>query len=213
MSGFISNPKIEQYIIQHTTQEDSVLKQLERETFLKVLMPHMISGHEQGVLLEIISSIKQPKIILEIGTFTGYSAICLAKGLQQEGKIICMEKNEELQDIIESAFAKANISNRLDLRIGNAMELLADVNEMIDIVFIDADKQNYSHYYTKVFDKLNTGAIIIADNVLWKGKVIENDESKDTQALREFNTMVQQDERVVNTILPIRDGILLAIKK
>lgn len=213
MSGFISNPKIEQYIIQHTTQEDTVLKQLERETFLKVLMPHMISGHEQGVLLEIISSIKQPKVILEIGTFTGYSAICLAKGLQQEGKIICMEKNEELQEIIESAFAKTNLTNRLDLRIGNAIELLTEVNEMIDIVFIDADKQNYSHYYTKVFDKLNTGALIIADNVLWKGKVIENDESKDTQALREFNTMVQQDERVVNTILPVRDGILLAIKK
>ncbi|MGZ5304946.1 MAG: O-methyltransferase, partial [Bacteroidia bacterium] len=190
--------KLNDYIEQHTTPEDDVLKALNRETHIKVQMPQMLSGHVQGQILRMISYMIKPQNILEIGTFTGYSAICLAAGLQENGKLVTLDINEELEEMVRKYFAQAGLENKIDYRLGNALDILPTLDLTFDIVFIDADKQNYSRYYDLVFDKVAKGGFILADNVLWSGKVVEENPNKDTKALIDFNEKVQNDDRVEN---------------
>jgi predicted O-methyltransferase YrrM len=202
------------YIANHTDKEPSLLQALDRETQLKVLMPRMISGHFQGRVLSMLSKMIRPKNILEIGTYTGYSALCFAEGLSADGKIITIDINAELEDLVRKYIALSEYKNQIDYRLGDAAKLIPQINEMFDLVFIDADKENYAMYYDMVFEKVNVGGYIISDNVLWSGKVIEQKEryDKDTQAIIDFNKKVQEDERVENVLFPIRDGLLIARK-
>ncbi|MGQ8337529.1 O-methyltransferase [Sunxiuqinia sp. A32] len=206
--------ELEKYILAHTSDEDEVLKELERETFLNVLRPRMLSGHLQGKMLEMFSQMIKPKMILEIGTYTGYSAICLAKGLQQNGKLHTIEINDELEKMAADYFKKAGFQNQIIQHIGDATEIIPQLNESFDLVFIDADKREYSKYYHLVFDNLKPGGFIIADNILWSGKVTEEVDPKDeqTKGILEFNKMVSNDARVNQVILPIRDGLTLIQK-
>jgi len=206
--------EIQKYAEEHSSPESEVLFQLNRETHLKTVHPRMLSGHLQGKFLEMISCMIKPKQILEIGTFTGYSAICLSKGLTLDGCIHTIEKNPELEQIAMNAFKKAGIENQIKYYSGDAMDLVPEINEKFDLVFIDADKENYLNYYHLVFDKLNPGAFILADNTLWSGKVIQKADptDKDTIGLLAFNDFVQQDVRVENLLLPFRDGIMVVRK-
>lgn len=198
------------YCEQHSTEESDLLKFVSRETHAKVLMPRMLSGHLQGNFLAMISLMLRPRLVIEIGTYTGYSAICLAQGLQTNGKLHTIDINEELGTFIRSNFEKANLQDKIQLHLGNAMDLLPQLGlQDIDLVFIDADKKNYSHYYDLVIDKVRIGGWIIADNVLWSGKVITDANDKDTVAMKAFNDKVQADERVFNTLLPLRDGLMI----
>ncbi len=205
--------KINTYIEDHTTAESEVLKALNRETHIKVQMPQMLSGHVQGQVLRMISMMIKPQNILEIGTFTGYSAICMAAGLQQNGKLVTLDINDELEEMVRKYFTQAGLEEKIDYRLGNALDIIPQLDMRFDLVFIDADKQNYSRYYDLVFDKVNSGGFILADNVLWSGKVIEENPNKDTKALIDFNTKVQADERVENVLFPVRDGIMVVRKK
>jgi caffeoyl-CoA O-methyltransferase len=207
--------KLAEYISAHTDKEPELLKELDRETNEKVLMPRMISGHFQGRVLSMLSKMIKPLNILEIGTYTGYSALCLAEGIQQKGKLITIDINEELEEMVRRYLQRSEVGSRIDYRLGNALNIIPTLNEKFDIVFIDADKENYSKYYDLVFDKINTGGYIIADNVLWSGKVIEEKikTDKDTQAIMDFNKKVHEDPRVENVLFPIRDGLLIARKK
>ena len=212
MSEIISE-KLEQYIENHTSEESEVLKDLDRNTHLTELRPRMLSGKVQGRFLSLMSKMMQPERILEIGTFTGYSAICLAEGLKQNGQLITIDINEERLSFVLDAIKDAGFQDKIVCKIGEAEDIIPQLNEVFDIVFIDADKINYSLYFDLVIDKLRSGGIILADNVLWSGKVIEEVNDKDTLALQEFNQKVQQDIRVENVILSIRDGITLIYKK
>jgi caffeoyl-CoA O-methyltransferase len=203
---------IEKYIATNSSGLPDYLKELERETHLKVLMPHMISGKEQGILLKMLVALSGAKNVLEIGTFTGYSAICMALGLGKDGKLITIEKNEELADIIHKYMAIAGLTDIVTNLFGDAKALLTNLSGPFDFVFIDADKQAYSDYYELIFPKVKLGGLILADNTLWKGKVIEPLPNKDTQALIDFNAKVTADTRVENLILPLRDGIHLIRK-
>lgn len=207
--------EVEKYVIQHTQKEPNVLAELNHETWEKVLAPRMLSGHLQGRVLSMLSHMIKPKNILEIGTYTGYSAICLAEGLQPNGKIHTIDINEELESMVNKYLEKAKLKNTIINHIGNAMEIIPTLPEKFDIVFIDADKKNYSSYYDLVFDNVSNGGYIIADNVLWSGKVIEPKESldKDTLALIAYSEKINNDERVQNVLLPIRDGLMIARKK
>jgi len=206
---------INDYILNHTDSEDPTLSELYRETNLKVLRPRMISGHYQGKIIEFLSKMIQPKNILEIGTYTGYSAICWAKGLKKDGIIHTIELKDELEPMLQKYFKKAGINNKIKLHIGNAINIIPQINETFDIVFIDADKPNYLNYYKLVIEKVKTGGYIIADNVLWDGKVIKKTSIKDTStpAIKEFNDYVQNDNNVENIILNIRDGLMIVRKK
>lgn len=203
---------LEKYITEFSSEEDEVLKELSRETHLKVQMPQMLSGHIQGMLLELISKMMQPKNILEIGTYTGYSAICLAKGLQQGGTLHTIDVNEELKPMAEKYFAKANLAHCIKLYTGDAQKIIPSLTETFDLVFIDADKINYSNYYDLVFAKVRTGGFVIADNVLWSGKVVEEKKDKDTLAIHQYNQKVKNDSRVRGFILPLRDGLNIVQK-
>ncbi len=203
---------IEKYIEGNSTKEEPLLKELARETHLKIQMPQMLSGHLQGLFLEFISTLVQPNRILEIGTFTGYSAICLAKGLTAKGCLYTIDINEELQPMVEKYFHKAGIDQKVKQLIGDALEIIPTLEETFDLVFIDADKINYCTYYDLVFDKVKHGGYIIADNVLWSGKVIQEKKDKDTQAIDDYNKKVAADSRVKNFILPLRDGLNIAQK-
>jgi predicted O-methyltransferase YrrM len=207
--------QIENYCNLFSNPETDLLKSINEQTNLNVHSPHMLSGQLQGNLLQFISLIKQPANILEIGTYTGYSAICLAKGLPSYGKLITIEQNKDLENRILESFASHPQKEQLKLIIGNALEIIPSLEETFDMIFIDADKRNYSTYFDLIYPKLNTGGIVISDNVLWKGKVLETEENMDKQtlALHQFNTKVSQDVRFFSFILPIRDGISLAIKK
>lgn len=205
--------RIQQYAEDFTSPEDETLKELKRETYVKVLMPRMLSGHIQGKWLSMVSHMISPKIILEIGTYTGYSAICLAKGLQKNGKLITIDINEELETMVRKYFEKANLTTVIDYKIGNALQIIPIINEKIDLVFIDADKENYSNYFDLVIDKVNSGGFILADNVLWSGKILEDKKDKDTAAIHFFNEKIKNDSRVEQILLPIRDGILVIRKK
>ena len=204
---------LEEYIKNNSTAEDDVLRELSRETFLKVQMPQMLSGHLQGFFLEFISHMIQPGRILEIGTFTGYSAICMAKGLVSDGVLYTIDVNEELRTMAEKYFAKAGLADKIKLLTGDARRIIPDLNETFDLVFIDADKLNYGAYYDLVFDKVRPGGYIIADNVLWSGKVVEEKKDKDTQAIDAYNKKVKEDKRVKSFILPLRDGLNIAQKQ
>lgn len=206
---------IQKYVEEHSGKESELLSSLDRETHQKVLMPRMLSGHLQGRVLSMISHMVQPKRILEIGTYTGYSAICLAEGLTEDGKLITLDKNEEVEEMVRGYFEKAGISDQIDYRIGDAMSLIPDIEGPFDLVFIDADKKNYLNYFNLVFEKVRIGGFIIADNVLWSGKVVKTDKKidSDTQAILDFNRSMEEDVRVENVLLPIRDGLMVVRRK
>ncbi len=205
---------IEAYALAHTSAESPLLAQLNRETHAKVLQPRMLSGHLQGRLLSLFSTMIRPRRILEIGTYTGYSALCLAEGLSDDGLLVTIDVNEELYDFTRKFFDNSPFGHQIDFRIANAAEEIQTLSDTFDLVFIDADKLNYSLYYDLVFDKVRKGGVIIADNVLWSGKVAQTDKKidKDTQSLLDFNQKIHQDSRVSNILLPIRDGLLIAWK-
>ncbi len=206
---------IDHYCLNHTDSEGDVLHQLFRETYQKVLQPRMLSGRLQGRLLSMISKMIRPSFILEIGTYTGYSAICLAEGLNENGKLITIDKNEELEDIASKYFTLSGNEQKIEMRIGNALDIIPTLPQQPDLVFLDADKSNYLNYYHLLIDKMPSNGYLLADNVLWSGKVVEpvNPKDIDTIELLKFNAFVQQDERVENVLLPIRDGLMLIRKK
>ena len=203
------------YCEKNTSAETNILAQLNRETHLKVVSPRMLSGHLQGRFLSFISKLQQPKLILEIGTYTGYSALCLAEGLAENGKLISIDVNEETSAFAKLFIEKTEYANKIDLVLADAKDYIPTIKESIDLVFIDADKKNYLNYYHLVIDKLNKGGLIIADNVLWSGKITmpESTMDKETIAIHQFNQFVQQDNRVENMLLPIRDGLMVVRKK
>jgi caffeoyl-CoA O-methyltransferase len=203
---------IQHYSEKFTLPESLALQELSRETHAKVLMPRMLSGHLQGRLLSMFSHMIQPGRILEIGTYTGYSAICLAEGLKENGLLHTIDINEELEQMAKKYFEKAGLQNKIIIHIGNALEIIPALDEVFDLVFIDADKENYSAYYDLVFDKVRTGGFILADNVLWSGKVLEKKKDKDTAAIHAYNQKILHDNRVENVLLPVRDGIMIARK-
>lgn len=206
---------IQAYVEAHSDQETEMLAELNRETHSKVMMPRMLSGHLQGRILSMFSHMIRPKVVLEIGTYTGYSALCMAEGLAEGGKVITLDINEELEQMVRSYFAKAGVEDKMDYRIGNAMDIIPEIDEELDLVFIDADKKNYSNYYNLVIDKVRSGGFIIGDNVLWSGKVVNTEKKtdKDTQAILDFNRLVQEDNRVENVLFPVRDGLMVIRKK
>jgi caffeoyl-CoA O-methyltransferase len=206
------DPLLLEYSEDHTSPESDLLKEISRSTHASVLMSRMLCGHLQGRFLAMISKMVKPKRILEIGTYTGYSAICLAEGLPKDGQLITIDINEELESRVRSYFLKAGLERVIDYRIGNALRILPDLHLNFDLVFIDADKQNYSNYFDIVIDKVPIGGYVIADNVLWSGKVLDVKQDKDTRAMVNFNRKIQADPRVENVLMPIRDGILIMRK-
>ncbi len=206
--------KILQYAESHTTPESDLLQKINRETHSQILMPQMLSGHLQGRFLSFLSQLLRPDNVLEIGTYTGYATLCLAEGLAENGKITTIDINEELEDRVRGYIEEAGLEDKIDYIVGNAMNIIPGLASNLDLVFIDADKNNYPNYYNLVLEKLNKGGHIIADNVLWSGKVIDKSaKDEDTIAIREFNEMVQNDNRVENILLPIRDGLMVLRKK
>jgi caffeoyl-CoA O-methyltransferase len=205
---------LEHYIEGHTTDESNILSQLNRETHLKVMNPRMLSGQVQGKFLEMISRMIQPKSILEIGTYTGYSAICLAKGLAENGLLHTIEINPELEQMASDYISKSGLRNSIRQHIGDASVIIHGLDVLFDLVYIDADKENYLNYYKLVFNKVRNGGFILADNALWDGKVVETGMTADreTKGIREFNDFVQTDSRVENVLIAIRDGIMLVNK-
>ncbi len=206
------DPALLLYSEQHTTEESKLLSSINRETHAKVLMSRMLSGHLQGRVLSMISHMIKPKVIIEIGTYTGYSALCLAEGLAENGKLITIDINEELETMVRKSFKQAGLDGVIDYRIGNALSIIPQLDEKFDLVFIDADKENYDKYYDLVIDKVNLNGFILADNVLWSGKVLDEKPDKDTRAIKTFNSRINKDPRVENVLLPIRDGIMLMRK-
>ncbi|MET7256507.1 O-methyltransferase [Dyadobacter jiangsuensis] len=206
--------EIEEYSAAHTEDENALLKSLNRETHAHILSPRMLSGHLQGRFLSMISRMIRPDRILEIGTYTGYSGICLCEGLNPGGKLITIDVNEELESFTRRYFDQTPFKDQIDYRIGNALDIIPTLTDTFDIVFIDADKINYSAYFNLCLDKTRTGGFLIADNVLWSGKVVQQLKKidKDTQALLDFNRMVHEDPRVSNLLLPIRDGLMILQK-
>ena len=214
MTQLLISKALEEYSEQYTSPETEALASLNRETNLKIAAPVMLSGHLQGAVLQMISHMIKPSKVLEIGTYTGYSAICLAQGLQKDGHLHTIDINEELEDICFTYFCKAGLEQKITQHIGNASEIIPALNENFDLVFIDADKQNYHLYYDLVIDKVPIGGYILADNVLYDGEVVlpEEEQSKNARAIHLFNEKVQQDKRVEHVLLPIRDGIMLMRK-
>jgi len=210
----ILDPNLQAYLDDHCEQEPEVLQKINRDTYLKVLKPHMLSGHYQGRLLSFLSKMMQPKRILEIGTFTGYATICLAEGLTEDGIIHTIEINREMEEMLNSHFKLINVENKIKLHFGAAEEVIANLDEKsFDIVFIDADKKNNYNYFQLIIEKVRSGGLIIIDNVLWKGKVYGEEKDADTQGIRKLNDQIAVDTRVEKIILPVRDGILLIRKK
>ncbi len=204
--------KIDQYASDHSQNEPELLQELYKETWQKALIPRMISGHFQGRILSMISNLIKPKTILEIGTYTGYSALCLAEGMQNNGILHTIDHNEELVEFQKKYFDRSSYKNNIKQHLGNAMDIIQSLNEKFDLVFIDADKVNYSNYFYAVIDKMNKGGVILSDNVLWSGKVTEipNPQDADTMALIEYNKLLKEDPRIVSVLLPIRDGLTIS---
>lgn len=208
--------EIADYAEAHTSPENEILAELNRDTWTNVLIPRMLSGHLQGRLLSLFSKILQPRTILEIGTYTGYSALCLAEGLHRQGVLHTIDINEELEPMVRKYFERSGYGDQLVLHIGNALEIIPALNIQPDLVFIDADKENYMNYYDLVIDQMPSGGLIIADNVLWSGKVLDKNElanDEETAALHAYSKKVQEDDRVENVLLPVRDGLMVARKK
>lgn len=202
------------YAEAHSSPESKLLQQINRDTHAYILMPRMLSGHLQGRLLAMLAHMIRPKAVLEIGTYTGYSALCMAEGLHPEGVLHTIDINEELEARVRGYFDKSPWSAQIHYHIGNALEVVPRLQHAWDLVFIDADKRNYQAYYNLVITQMAPGAYIIADNVLWSGKVAQAAATdKDTEALRSFNRTVQNDERVENVLLPVRDGLMIIRKK
>ncbi|TYP99635.1 putative O-methyltransferase YrrM [Tenacibaculum adriaticum] len=203
---------INDYVVNHSQEEPQLLKELSRETWQKVLNPRMLSGAFQGRVLSMISKLIQPKKILEIGTYTGYSALCLAEGLQKKGVLHTIDKNEELEELQYAYFQKSAYRNQIKQHVGNALEIISGIDEKFDLVFIDADKSNYVNYFHLIINKMNKGGVILSDNVLWSGKVVEPLDPKDidTKMLLEYNTLLNTDNRVETVLLPIRDGLTIS---
>ena len=208
----IINRDAQRYAEDHTTAESDLLARISRDTHAKVLQPNMLSGHLQGRFLSMISHMVRPKVVLEIGTFTGYSAICLAEGLAPEGKLITIDVNEELESRVRGYFEEARLTSRVDFRIGKALHLLPSVEDHLDLVFIDADKANYGKYYDLIIDKVRPGGILLVDNVLRKGKVFAEQKERDGMVMDAFNKKIKSDPRVEEVLLPLRDGILMIRK-
>lgn len=204
--------KIDDYVIAHSQQEPEILKELNRETWQKILNPRMLSGGFQGRVLSMISKLIQPNAILEIGTYTGYSALCMAEGMKTEGTLHTIDRNEELYDFQKKYFDKSTYKNHIQQYVGNALEIIPSINEKFDLVFIDADKSNYVNYFNLIIDKMNKGGVILSDNVLWSGKVVEklDPKDKDTAALLEYNKLLNEDDRIETVLLPIRDGLTIS---
>jgi caffeoyl-CoA O-methyltransferase len=208
------NQKLDQYLIDHTTPEDPVLEDLYRQTHIRFINPNMATGHLQGKFLELISMMIEPENILEIGTFTGYSAICLSKGLKPGGKLITIELNDELTSFSRSYFSKAGAASKITQLTGKAQDIIPGLDLMFDLVFIDGDKREYIEYYRLIIDKVKPGGFIIADNVLWGGKVIEKKSTDpQTRGIIDFNEMISKETIIENVIIPLRDGLMLIRKK
>jgi caffeoyl-CoA O-methyltransferase len=206
--------ELQNLLLKYCEPEDELLQQIDRETHLKVLMPRMLSGHYQGRVLSLISKMNNPKRILEIGTFTGYATLCLAEGLTEDGLIYTLDINAELEEMVRGNFAKSSLNSKIKYIIGNAQQSLKSLaNETFDLVFIDADKKNNGTYYDLIFDQVKSGGIIIVDNVLWSGKVLNNAQDKDTKNISSFNDQIAADNRVEKLILPVRDGLFVIRKK
>jgi caffeoyl-CoA O-methyltransferase len=202
---------LDRYILQHTSPPSDILVQIERDTWLRTKTPQMISGHIQGRILSLISRLKKPQYILEIGAFTGYSAICLAEGLEEGGRLDTIEKEAELEFFIRNNLKIAHQEKTINLLMGDAMEIIPTLKSQYDLIFLDADKKNYLKYYELLLPKLAQGGLLIADNVLWFGKVV-NPQDADAVALDQFNKYVQADSRVSNFLLPVRDGLMIVEK-
>ncbi len=211
---FLSD-SLEKYIEKHSSEESNLLKELNRETQAKILRPRMLSGQVQGRILSMLSHMIQPTHILEIGTYTGYSALCMLEGLKENGELHTIDINEELEDFTRSYFDRHPKGKQIVFHVGDALELIPSINKDFQLVFIDADKENYLNYYELLIPRLKRGAFIIADNVLWSGKVLEPVDSgdNDTQSIIDFNQHIQNDERVENVLLGVRDGLLVVRKK
>ena len=206
------NKEIEDYISNHTNKESDLLSKLNRETWAKVLMPRMLSGHIQGQVLSLFSNITNPTNIIEIGTYTGYSALCLAEGLKADGELHTIDINEEHTMVAEKYFNKSKFSKNINQYIGNAIDIIPKINKKFQLAFIDADKENYSNYFDLLIDKIDINGIIIADNVLWSGKVTKSTMDKETKELDSYNKKVNSDPRVENVLLSVRDGLMICRK-
>lgn len=205
---------LQTYLDAHCEAEPDALQFINRETYLKVLKPNMLSGHYQGRVLSMLSKMIQPKLILEIGTFTGYATICLAEGLTEDGIIHTIEVNREMEEMLNSHFKLTNVEKKIKLHFGAAADIIGDFGDQsLDLVFIDADKKNNLRYFESIFDKVRSGGLIIIDNVLWKGKVYGNEKDADTESFRKLNDQIAVDTRVEKLILPVRDGLLIIRKK
>ena len=206
---------IEQYALEHSEVESTLLNELNRQTHIKVIQPRMLCGHLQGRILSLLSQSIRPKTILEIGTYTGYSALCMAEGLQKNGQLYTIDNNKEIAPFANKYFNKSSYKNLIKMIVGNALDVIPDLNLKWDLVFIDADKENYSNYFDAIIENVNQGGMIIADNVLWSGKVTKPTSKNDveTQALKSFNEKVHSDSRVSNVLMPVRDGMMIMIKK
>ena len=211
---FISE-KLDGYVVRHSEDEPALLKALTRETYQKILQPRMLSGHYQGHVLSVLSKLIRPKVILEIGTFTGYSALCLAEGLSLDGVLHTIDINEELVDFQRTYFDKSDYGSQIIQHLGPALDIIPTLDTHFDLVFMDADKPNYINYFNKIIDKLNPGGVILSDNVLWSGKVIEALEPNDlsTRIVLEYNKLLKEDPRIETVLLPIRDGLTVSIRK
>lgn len=205
--------ELQSLLLTYAEPEDALLQHIDRETNLKVLMPRMLSGHYQGRVLSMLSKMVSPKRILEIGTFTGYATLCLAEGLTDDGLIYTLDINAELEDMVRANFAKSPLNPKIKYIIGDAQQSLQPIDEVFDLVFIDADKKNNGTYYHLIFDRVRPGGIIIVDNVLWSGKVLGGAQDKDTKNISNFNDEVAKDQRVEKLILPVRDGLFVIRKK
>ncbi|WP_299106498.1 O-methyltransferase [uncultured Winogradskyella sp.] len=211
---FFLPEELDNYVVAHSEQEPDLLQQLTRETYQKVLQPIMLSGPYQGRVLSMISKLIRPKSILELGTFTGYSTLCLAEGLDKSGELHTIDINEELVDFQRKYFDQSGFGEQIIQHTGSALDIIPKLNQTFDLIFIDADKPNYSNYFHLIIDKLNSGGIILSDNVLWHGKVVEplDEKDKSTKAVLDYNTLLKDDERIETVLLPIRDGLTISRK-
>lgn len=207
------NEDMQQLLLNYCEPENALLQKIDRETNLKVLMPRMLSGHYQGRVLSMLSKMVSPNRILEIGTFTGYATLCLAEGLTENGLIYTLDKNEELEEMVLNNFAQSEYNDKIKYILGDANETVNEINETFDLVFIDADKKNNGTYYDLIFERIRPGGLIIVDNVLWSGKVLNSNPDKDTKNITTFNDKVLADNRVEKLILPVRDGLFVIRKK
>ncbi len=206
--------ELQELLLQYCEPEDDLLKHIDRETNLKVLLPRMLSGHYQGRVLSMLSKMNNPKRILEIGTFTGYATLCLAEGLTADGIIYTLDINAELEEMVRRNFAKSQLNHKIQYLIGDAQQSIRSLkNEVFDLVFIDADKKNNGTYFDLIFDQVKPGGIIIVDNVLWSGKILNKAQDKDTKNISSFNDQIAADNRVEKLILPVRDGLFVIRKK